>query len=113
MRARTTSFKAARASVSAFSTISRQRRIWSYGSGGGSASPGMIGAVPATWTRSATTTARLYPQRSSRDEPDEMTLRSTDLVSPAVDALRIIDEWGARTATAGVTRGTGEIGAHG
>jgi CubicO group peptidase (beta-lactamase class C family) len=30
-----------------------------------------------------------------------------------VDALRIIDEWGARTATAGVTRGTEEIGVHG
>src|SRR3977135_3247064 len=42
-----------------------------------------------------------------------MTRRSTDLVSPAVDALRIIDEWGARTATAGVTRADKEIGVHG
>jgi CubicO group peptidase (beta-lactamase class C family) len=42
-----------------------------------------------------------------------MTRRSTDLVSPAVDALRIIDEWGARTAAAGVTRATDEIGVHG
>jgi CubicO group peptidase (beta-lactamase class C family) len=30
-----------------------------------------------------------------------------------VDALRIIDEWGARTAVAGVTRAAGEIGVHG
>jgi CubicO group peptidase (beta-lactamase class C family) len=42
-----------------------------------------------------------------------MTRRSTDLVSPAVDALRIIEEWGARTAAAGVTRAAGEIGVHG
>ncbi|MDX6440935.1 MAG: hypothetical protein QOE43_664 [Gaiellaceae bacterium] len=42
-----------------------------------------------------------------------MTRRSTDLVSPAVDALRIIDDWGARTATAGVTRADKEIGVHG
>ena len=42
-----------------------------------------------------------------------MTRRSTDLVSPAVDALRIIDEWGARTAAAGVTRAAAEIGVHG
>jgi CubicO group peptidase (beta-lactamase class C family) len=42
-----------------------------------------------------------------------MTRRSTDLVSPAVDALRIIDDWGARTATAGVTRADEEIGVHG
>ena len=42
-----------------------------------------------------------------------MTRRSTDLVSPAVDALRIIDEWGARTAVAGVTRASGEISVHG
>src|SRR6185312_3725525 len=31
----------------------------------------------------------------------------------ALDALRTIDEWGARTAAAGVTRADGEIGAHG
>ena len=42
-----------------------------------------------------------------------MTRRSTDLVSPAVDALRIIDDWDARTAAAGVTRATEEIGVHG
>jgi CubicO group peptidase (beta-lactamase class C family) len=42
-----------------------------------------------------------------------MTRRSTDLVSPAVDALRIIDEWGARTATAGVTHADKEIGVYG
>jgi CubicO group peptidase (beta-lactamase class C family) len=42
-----------------------------------------------------------------------MTRRSTDLVSPAVDALRIIDEWGAHTATGGLTRADKEIGVHG
>ena len=47
------------ASRSAATTISRQRRAWPYGSAGGSASSGMIGAVPATKTRSPTTTARL------------------------------------------------------
>jgi CubicO group peptidase (beta-lactamase class C family) len=30
-----------------------------------------------------------------------------------VEALRAIDEWGARTAAAGVTRADGEVGAHG
>ena len=42
-----------------------------------------------------------------------MTRRSTDLVCPAVAALRIIDEWGARTAAAGLTRAGAEIGVHG
>ena len=35
------------------------------------------------------------------------------LVSPAVDALRTIDAWGARTAAAGVTRADGDVGVHG
>ena len=35
------------------------------------------------------------------------------LVSPAVDALRTIDAWGARTAAAGVVRAKGEVAAHG
>ena len=39
--------------------------------------------------------------------------RSTSLVSPAVEALRTIDEWGARTAAAGVVRAGGELGVHG
>ena len=42
-----------------------------------------------------------------------MSRRSTDLVSPAVDALGTIDEWGARTAVAGVTRADGEVAVHG
>src|SRR5712664_1863113 len=42
-----------------------------------------------------------------------MTRRSMHLVSPAVDALRTIDEWGARNAAAGVTRAGGEVGVHG
>jgi CubicO group peptidase (beta-lactamase class C family) len=35
------------------------------------------------------------------------------LVSLAVEALRTIDAWGARTAAAGVTRADGELGTHG
>ena len=42
-----------------------------------------------------------------------MTRRSMSLVSPAVEALRIIDSWGARNAAAGVTRSGGELAAHG
>src|SRR5690348_16486738 len=42
-----------------------------------------------------------------------MTRRSTRLVSPAVDALRTVDTWGARTAAAGVTRVDSELGVHG
>src|SRR5438552_8990018 len=35
------------------------------------------------------------------------------LVSPAVRALGLVDEWGARTATAGVTRADTELGVRG
>src|SRR5690348_9577656 len=42
-----------------------------------------------------------------------MRRRSTRLVSPAVDALRTIDDWGARTAAAGVVRADGEVTVHG
>src|SRR5579859_1323449 len=42
-----------------------------------------------------------------------MTRRSTDLVCPAVTVLRTIDDWGARTAVAGVTRAKAEIAVHG
>src|SRR5690349_2539647 len=42
-----------------------------------------------------------------------MTRRSTRLVSPAVDALRTVDTWGARTAAAGVTHVDSELGVHG
>src|SRR5581483_8608535 len=42
-----------------------------------------------------------------------MRLRGMCLVSPAVDALRTIDAWGARTAAAGVVRAKGEVAAHG
>jgi len=42
-----------------------------------------------------------------------MSRRSTGLVSPAVEALRTIDTWGARTAAAGVTRADREVAAHG
>ena len=42
-----------------------------------------------------------------------MSLRITPLVSPAVEALRAIETWGARTAAAGVTGPERELGAHG
>jgi CubicO group peptidase (beta-lactamase class C family) len=42
-----------------------------------------------------------------------MRRRSTRLVSPAVDALRQIEDWGARTAVAGVARAGGEVAVHG
>jgi CubicO group peptidase (beta-lactamase class C family) len=42
-----------------------------------------------------------------------MSRRSTRLVSPAVDALRQIDDWCARTAVAGVTRADAEVAVHG
>src|SRR3954454_1506443 len=42
-----------------------------------------------------------------------MSRRSMRLVSPAVDALRAIDDWGARTAAAGVTRAAAEVAVHG
>src|SRR5664279_1900447 len=58
-RVRTTSAMLAPASRRAASAISRHRRICPYGSAGGSASSGMIGAVPATWTCAPVTTARM------------------------------------------------------
>ena len=42
-----------------------------------------------------------------------MSRRSIHLVSLAVDALRTIDAWGARTAAAGVTRAHDELGTRG
>ncbi len=42
-----------------------------------------------------------------------MRRRSTRLVSPAVDALRQIEDWGARTAVAGVMRADGEVSVRG
>src|SRR3954470_22081566 len=42
-----------------------------------------------------------------------MRRRSTRLVSLAVDALKTIEDWGARTAAAGVTRADAEVAVHG
>src|SRR5690242_17293912 len=42
-----------------------------------------------------------------------MTRRSIGLVSPAVDALRTIDTWGARTAAAGVVHADSVAAVHG
>jgi CubicO group peptidase (beta-lactamase class C family) len=42
-----------------------------------------------------------------------MRRRSTHLVSRSVDVLREIDEWGARSAAAGIVRGGDLVGTHG
>src|SRR6266849_4825894 len=42
-----------------------------------------------------------------------MRRRSMRLVSPAVEALRTIDAWGARAAAAGVVRAGGDVAVHG
>src|SRR5438067_2386200 len=42
-----------------------------------------------------------------------MSRRSTRLVSPAVEALRQIDDWAARTAVAGIVRADGSADVHG
>src|SRR5881409_4067290 len=42
-----------------------------------------------------------------------MRRRLMRLVSPAVEALRTIDDWGARTAAAGVTSADGVLAAYG
>jgi CubicO group peptidase (beta-lactamase class C family) len=73
----------------------------------------MIGAVPATCTCGPTTTALLYPHRASNADPDVMSRLSTGLVSLAVAALDAIDDWGARTAAAGVVRPDGGVDVHG
>src|SRR5919206_2469069 len=102
IRVRTTSAAVAPASSSAARMISRHRRAWPYASAGGSASPGMTGAVPLTKTRSPATTAREYPYRSSHVEPDEITRRSTGLVSRRVDALRQVESWDVGAAAVAV-----------
>ena len=69
--------------------------------------------MPATYTALPTTTAREKPTTGSYGEPEEMFRLSIDLVSPPVEALRQIDEWGAATAAAGVTRDGELVATHG
>jgi CubicO group peptidase (beta-lactamase class C family) len=59
------------------------------------------------------TTARENPITGSYGDPDEMVRLPTDLVSPPVDALRQIDDWGAETAAAAVLRDGEFLAAHG
>jgi CubicO group peptidase (beta-lactamase class C family) len=59
------------------------------------------------------TTARENPITGSYGDPEEMVLRSIDLVSPPVEALRQIDSWGASTAAAGVVRDADVAATHG
>src|SRR4026209_208822 len=61
---------------------------------------------------SPTRTAREKPTTGSYGEPEEMSLRSTWLVSRPVDALAQIDAWPVEHAAAGVGRGA-ETWAHG
>ena len=73
----------------------------------------MIGAVPATWMWRPSTTAREYPQRSSKLEPDEMSRRAMRLVSPAVEALRQVDAWPAAHAAVAVVGPGGVLASRG
>src|SRR5690349_12845060 len=82
--------------------IPRQTCVCSYAVVGGSASPGMIGAVPETQTRSPIRTAREYPTRSSNAEPEVMSWRSRWVVSPFVEALRQVDSWPCERVAVGV-----------
>src|SRR6187397_1238142 len=61
---------------------------------------------------SPTRTAREEPTTGSYGEPEEMSLRSTWLVSRPVDALAQIDAWPVEHAAAGVVRGS-ETWVHG
>jgi CubicO group peptidase (beta-lactamase class C family) len=72
----------------------------------------MTGAVPATYTCRPTRTAREKPTTGSYGDPEEMSLRSTRLVSPAVDALAQIDGWPVETKAAGVVK-SGRTWTHG
>jgi CubicO group peptidase (beta-lactamase class C family) len=63
--------------------------------------------VPATKTWGPTRTARENPITGSYGDPDEMSLRSTRLVSIGVDVLRAIEGWPAEHAAAGVVRADG------
>ena len=93
--------------------ISRQRFACAYGSLGGSASPGMIGAVPATWTCGPTRIALEYPTVATYGESAGTTRLSIALVSPVVDALRPVEAWPAQTVAVGLLRGGEEVAAHG
>ena len=69
--------------------------------------------MPDTQTWPPETTAREYPTTGSIGAWPEMIRRCTRLVSPPVEPLRQIDEWGARHAAAGVVAGDGVVAAHG
>jgi CubicO group peptidase (beta-lactamase class C family) len=58
--------------------------------------------VPLTYTWRPATSARENPKTASYGDPDEIRRRSTRLVSPRVQALEQIEQWGAENAAAGV-----------
>ena len=60
-----------------------------------------------------TRTAREYPTVAANGDTAGTSLRVTGLVSPAVEALRAVDDWGGRAAAAGVVRSGGEPATHG
>src|SRR3990172_4322568 len=96
--------------------ISRHRFVCPYASVGGSPPPGMIGAVPATWTCGPTRTAREKPITGSNGDPEVTRRRSmAGLVSRPVDALRQVDGWAVGRVAGGVTRAAAVVairGAH-
>src|SRR5215472_5272389 len=58
-------------------------------------------------------TARAYPTVSAKGETAGTVARATFLVSPAVEALRVIQGWGAANAAAGVAGAEGVVATHG
>src|SRR5207248_2821478 len=72
---------------------------------------------PETTTNDVTGRAPEKNSPCARPTPSQFSActrrRSIALVSPAVNALRAIDEWGARTVAAGVTRADAEVDAYG
>src|SRR5688500_5805488 len=113
MRVRTTASALAPASSSAARMISKQRCACPYASAGGSASSGIPGAVPLTYTWPPATTAREYPMIGSYFPPEEMRRRSTRLVSPRVKALMHVDGWSPDNIAVGVVDSYGVRDWHG
>ncbi len=66
--------------------------------------------MPLTKTLSPATTAREKPKTGSYGEPEEMSLRSTYVVSPPLDALRQVDDWPAENVAVAVLGREREVG---
>jgi CubicO group peptidase (beta-lactamase class C family) len=69
--------------------------------------------VPATQTCGPTRTAREKPITGSYGEPEETLSRSTRVVSPPVEALRLVERWPVAAVAAGAVDAQRELGAVG